>query len=905
MSPNKYDAVLPAWGPYSQKYMGVSHVPDPGSLSGVRFDCVVFPTVANSGVPVPNVTVPSAYHPWNVRSDLSFFSYRYDLEWKDRVYADVSFTRIDHDATLIRTRFVNHSDLAQNCLLNYFCAIEYPTDRYCAVELPIDSMLWDATEYTFYSYANPRPWDGQNPDGAKKGEFRDARFTGGFGLGDRVSKKHVPLENFPCFGASRGDHVSYAVTLPQAYANAKLGIRYRTVGQRGVAFRMGGDASGELKLPVSDTLTVQYVPLGRLPAGRLRLELTALEGDGVELDCFFLLEAGREGGVSFTDCAWEYVPQISHEGDTALYRYAGVKGVYGRKPLTKRVRYRRLATGALEDAMISRLSNSDVTFDDVTEPFTSSFARKRTTPGFYHNTIVHSLFIPAGETHTEYAVVFHDHRPELTEEACERLYQQACPSESLGFNPAGRPFEFSNRLLKSTLLSNVVYPIYKHGTFIKHFTPGKRWDSLYTWDSGFIGLGLLESEPRLAEYVLDTYLSDTDNPDYAFLFHGSPVPTQIYLYLELLNRAADKQELLAYYPRARLYYEFLVGRTHGSTVARFPTGLTSTYDLFYSTSGMDDYPAQVYMHRHQLERRVTPCISTSQAIRFAKILRMIAAETGREDDRRTYEADIERLTRALRDYAWDADTGYFSYVVYDDQLRPTGFLCNEHGENLNKGFDGLYPLIAGACTPEQEQTLVDHLTNPHEIFSPVGLSAVDMSSGYYQDSGYWNGSVWFSHQWFFYKTMLDMGRRDVAFQIADTALRVWKREVDASYNCFEMMNIATGRGGWYHQFGGLSAPLNIWANAYYRPGTVTAGFDAWIAARRFAADKRQVGLDFHYYGVHPAYTLIVVLAPADSGYEALLDGNPADYSERCPGTLEITLPGSCRSGHLECRPNHK
>ena len=318
---------------------------------------------------------------------------------------------------------------------------------------------------------------------------------------------------------------------------------------------------------------------------------------------------------------------------------------------------------------------------------------------------------------------------------------------------------------------------------------------------------------------------------------------------------------------------------------------------------MDDYPAQVYMHRHRLERRVTPCISTSQTIRFAKILRMIAAETGREDDRRVFEADIERLTQALRNYAWDADAGYFSYVVYDDRLRPTGFLRDEHGENLNKGFDGLYPLIAGACTPEQEQTLVGHLTSPREIFSPVGLSAVDMTSGYYQDNGYWNGSVWFSHQWFFYKTMLDMGRRDAAFKIADTALRVWRREVDASYNCFEMMNIATGRGGWYHQFGGLSAPLNIWVNAYYRPDTVTAGFDVWIAARRFAADNRQASLDFRYYGAHPAYTLIVVLAPADSGYEVLLDGKPADFCERCPGTLEITLPGSCRGGRIECRPH--
>lgn len=95
--------------------------------------------------------------------------------------------------------------------------------------------------------------------------------------------------------------------------------------------------------------------------------------------------------------------------------------------------------------------------------------------------------------------------------------------------------------MKSALYSNIVYPIRRHGEYIAHYTPGKRWDSLYTWDSGFIGLGMLDYSSKLAEYVMDTYLSEPDNTDFAFVAHGSLVPTQFYLYYEILNRADAKR----------------------------------------------------------------------------------------------------------------------------------------------------------------------------------------------------------------------------------------------------------------------------------------------------------------------------------------------------------------------------
>ena len=107
--------------------------------------------------------------------------------------------------------------------------------------------------------------------------------------------------------------------------------------------------------------------------------------------------------------------------------------------------------------------------------------------------------------------------------------------------------------MNAVLCTNVVYPVYTRGQYIRHYTPGRWWDCVYTWDSGFIGMGLAQTSLRNAFDCLNTYLMPPDSVDAAFLHHGSMVPTQFYLYAELLNRTSSR-ELAAYcYPRLKLY----------------------------------------------------------------------------------------------------------------------------------------------------------------------------------------------------------------------------------------------------------------------------------------------------------------------------------------------------------------
>ena len=97
-------------------------------------------------------------------------------------------------------------------------------------------------------------------------------------------------------------------------------------------------------------------------------------------------------------------------------------------------------------------------------------------------------------------------------------------------------------------------------------------------------------------------------------------------------------------------------------------------------------------------------------------------------------------------------------MLYMMRPEPAEHLRTASGVNFNLGLDGITPLLAGACTPGQEALLLDRLQDPKRYWTPIGLSTVDQSAPYYRIDGYWNGAVWMPHQWFFWRTALDLGQ---------------------------------------------------------------------------------------------------------------------------------------------------
>ena len=124
---NTHDLRLPAWGPYTKAYMGISHIPDPGL--GLRFDLSVFPGFYRGSLQIPNVKWESGYHPWQASTDLSIYTHRHQLEWKDRVYVDITYCELDESARLFRALCVNHTDVPQALVLHALASVHFPPWR--------------------------------------------------------------------------------------------------------------------------------------------------------------------------------------------------------------------------------------------------------------------------------------------------------------------------------------------------------------------------------------------------------------------------------------------------------------------------------------------------------------------------------------------------------------------------------------------------------------------------------------------------------------------------------------------------------------------------------------------------------------------------------------------------------
>ena len=413
-------------------------------------------------------------------------------------------------------------------------------------------------------------------------------------------------------------------------------------------------------------------------------------------------------------------------------------------------------------------------------------------------------------------------------------------------------FPLGVQLLQATLLTNVVYPIDAFGEPIRHFCPGKNWNSLYTWDCGFIGWAMAQIDPGLGYEIIRQYTT-TPEEEAPFVHHGTPLATQIFAIGDVWERGGcDLVQLREIYPRLKRFYDYMTGPRF-----RKPSGLLETWNIFYNSGGWDDYPPQWDLRpQKELRSRTTPMVSTSYYIRCAKILRLLASHLeasakGKQKkpfttDIKQFDADIAAMSKSILDNAWDAGTGYFGYVEHDAEGTPGGIYRTKEGVNFNMGLDGVTPLVAGIVNETQRETLLGHIFTKGELWSGCGITAVDQRAPYYRKDGYWNGTVWLPHQMILWKTMLDLGRHDLARQIADTALENWERECEDSYNCYEHFMIETGRGGGWNNFSGLSSPILNWHFAYHEPGTVSTGFGTLVTNATWSGDKSSVELTLRF-----------------------------------------------------------
>lgn len=890
------DLTLPAWGPYSKRYIGISHIPN--EKSGLRFDVSVFPTWYRRNATLPNVMFENNYHPWETTPDFSYFCFRHELEWKDQVYADVSYSRLDDQSRLIRAEFVNHTDEPQNLALHLLACMNFPALREnhpntpilpASVALPPNALWVNAIDYQDLHFAKSRPKDNLVDDGYRRGEIRANGFVHGSGLGDG-------------FGTDADDQVTYSFRLNPTLSHPCLVLRYRMKKGDTLSLRFSGVIhQTETFVGTGKLETKTLSPIATAP-GTNSLTIISHGGNEIELDGFAIAAAADLRKIVFAQKNWNPIPQIisGPQTNSLILKYADTDKYYGITWQFHPFEVRQFLS-----------KNLDVYFQTMVQNHVDSIL-KDDGEGHFTDIFLRPVFMAPHSERTVYGEICSGTRAEveqmlshanLAEKDCDQIYQSArAKLPDLAPAPQGTNYLFSQQRMAATLLENVVYPIYTQGSYIKHNTPGRVWDSLYTWDSGFVGLGLAELDAQRSLECLNTYLT-APGAQSAFLHHGSMVPVQHYLFLDLWNRT-QSQELLSYcYPRLKQYYEFYIGRLGSSTMRKFHSGVLSSFDYFYNSGGWDDYPPQKFVRYHDLASVTAPVCNTAQAIRIAKIMRMAAEALGKTEDAERYTHDVASLADSLQKNSWDEATGYFSYVEHDSAGNFKGFLRYKNGANYNLGMDGVYPLVAGIGTPAQTARMLAHLKSPTNLWSRIGLSAVDQSAPYYQNDGYWNGTVWMPHQWFFWKSMLDLGESDFAWQIARTGLEVWKNEVNTSYHCMEHFMIETGRGAGWHEFGGLSSPVLKWYDAYCRPGNLTTGFNVWTVDQAFSADNSHLVANLKLYRDETSRdhcTFVACLNPAFE-YEILWQGQPLSPKVIAQGLFNIEVPLAEGSGKLEIK----
>ncbi len=305
-----HDVQVGDWGPYSKQYAGISHIPD--MPSGMRFDFSVMPGYYRNKVLIPNVLFESGYFPWDANVQTGQYSYRYELEWKDQVYVDLSYKVLDRNSVMATIKCVNRTSMPQNLALNLMAWMAYPeTWPQKKLRKPQGSIWINAVDYTSLNFVTATPKDNLVTDGLMKGEVRSTDFLDGSALSNR-------------FGRTQGDVVSY--TIPAGIKKGYLSLVYRAGENSTSKFRLSGLVNQEITLKGNGKLSTLEIPFNS--KGSSTLSLLALGGNGVEINGL-LIGTQEDERPSIEDNDKESQPQIvgRPKKRQVLLRYRDAQGI--------------------------------------------------------------------------------------------------------------------------------------------------------------------------------------------------------------------------------------------------------------------------------------------------------------------------------------------------------------------------------------------------------------------------------------------------------------------------------------------------------------------------------------------------------------------------------------------------
>ena len=192
---------------------------------------------------------------------MSRITYRYEMEWKDRVFTDVTYYILDKQRTLVGIHCVNNTTANQNLVLNLMAYIDYEREQ-PRFKIPKNSNIqwYNATDYILNEPVRKSPQYNLVYNGWKRNEMQTSQSLSGYVLGKE-------------FGKDKGDRVIYEINILPGKEKGKIGFRYNTPKGKTSTFQVKGITESRLELQGTGEYCIISIPYSCKKPGRYKMEL--------------------------------------------------------------------------------------------------------------------------------------------------------------------------------------------------------------------------------------------------------------------------------------------------------------------------------------------------------------------------------------------------------------------------------------------------------------------------------------------------------------------------------------------------------------------------------------------------------------------------------------------------------
>ncbi len=164
-------------------------------------------------------------------------------------------------------------------------------------------------------------------------------------------------------------------------------------------------------------------------------------------------------------------------------------------------------------------------------------------------------------------------------------------------------------------------------------------------------------------------------------------------------------------------------------------------------------------------------------------LAKIAALLGRGADRRSLEAEYERIKEKINVELWSEEAGIYLDRFWDGsfshRIAPPCF----------------FPMLARVPTPEQAERMVrGYLTNDKHFWGEFLFPSISKSDPAFAEQLYWRGRIWPPLNYLVYAGLKEYGFDDIAAVVALKSYRLFMREWHEKGHCHENYSAVTGLG---------------------------------------------------------------------------------------------------------------